>query len=68
MVLSTSSLVTTAKEGVELGRVLPADTLSPILQLTQRFEGYAETFCSHGRGAWLKVLISETKRGFAFNF
>lgn len=53
------SSVTPPKQGVVLGRVLAADASGSRLQLTERFEGDAKAFGSHGWSARFKVLIPE---------
>jgi IS4 transposase len=54
-------LVTPAKQGVELGRVLATDALSSRLQLTEWFERDTKAFSSHGWSTRYKILIPENK-------
>lgn len=54
-------LVTTTKQGIELGRVLATDASGSRLQLTERCEGDAKAFSSHGWSPRFKILISEIK-------
>lgn len=55
------SSVTTPKQGVVLGRVLAADASGSRLQLTERFEGDAKAFGSHGWSTRFQILIPEIK-------
>lgn len=56
------SSVAASKQGVELSRLLPADTHLSRLQGLQRGEGDAQAFGPHGRSSRLQVLVPERRQ------